>query len=129
MHIILLKCSHVQIAFLKFTSCDNQALVYSNCYCSCSFEAEIIKISQSSHKMYSNNIVNFQEPTPILNACTKEVWKPIEGSSYVIKSNKTKSHIFNIYIYILWRERFTFIPERGFISHVWRRGRLALDPL
>ena len=29
----------------------------------------------------------------------------------------------------LWRERFTFIPERGFISHVWRRGRLALDPL
>ena len=23
----LLKCPHVQIAFLKFTSCDNQALV------------------------------------------------------------------------------------------------------
>ena len=23
--------------------------VYSNCYCSCSFEAEIIKIGQSSH--------------------------------------------------------------------------------
>ena len=31
--------------------------VYSNC---CRwFEAEIIKIGQSSHKMYSNNIVNF----------------------------------------------------------------------
>ena len=29
--------------------------VYSNCYCSCSFEPEIIKIGQSSHKMYSNN--------------------------------------------------------------------------
>ena len=28
--------------------------VYSNCYCSCSFEPEIIKIGQSSHKMYSN---------------------------------------------------------------------------
>ena len=27
MHIVLLKCPHVQIAFLKFTSCDNQALV------------------------------------------------------------------------------------------------------
>ena len=27
LHIILLKCHHVQIAFLKFTSCDNQALV------------------------------------------------------------------------------------------------------
>ena len=24
---LLLKCPHVQIAFLKFTSCDNQALV------------------------------------------------------------------------------------------------------
>ena len=31
--------------------------VYSNCCCSCSFEAEIIKIGQSSHKVYSNNIV------------------------------------------------------------------------
>ena len=27
MHIVLLKCPHVQIAFLNFTSCDNQALV------------------------------------------------------------------------------------------------------
>ena len=27
LHIILLKCPHVQIAFLKFTSYDNQALV------------------------------------------------------------------------------------------------------
>ena len=43
--------------------------VYSN-YCrSCSFEPEIIKIGQSSHKMYSNSIVNFQESTTILNAC------------------------------------------------------------
>ena len=44
--------------------------VYPNCYCSCSFEDEIIKIGQSSHKMYSNNIVIFQES--ILNACTKK---------------------------------------------------------
>ena len=44
---------------------------YSNCCCSYSFEAEIIKIGQSSHKMYSHNIVNFQESTTILNACTK----------------------------------------------------------
>ena len=51
--------------------------VYSNCYCSYSFEAEIIKIVQSSHKMYSNNIVNFQESTTILYACTKIVWKLI----------------------------------------------------
>ena len=46
--------------------------VYSNCCCSCSFEPEIIKIGQSSHKMYSNNIVNFQESTTILNACIKK---------------------------------------------------------
>ena len=44
--------------------------VYSNCCCNCSFEAEIIKIGQSSHKMYSNNIVNFQESTMILNTYT-----------------------------------------------------------
>ena len=36
--------------------------VYSNCCRSCSFEAEIIKIGQSSHKM----------STTILNACTKK---------------------------------------------------------
>ena len=45
--------------------------VYSNYCCSCSFEPEIIKIGQSSHKMYSNNILNFQKFTTILNACTK----------------------------------------------------------
>ena len=46
--------------------------VYSNSCCRCSFEPEIIKIGQSSHKMYSNNIMNFQESTTILNACTKK---------------------------------------------------------
>ena len=46
--------------------------MYSNSYCNCSFESEIIKIGQSSHKMYSNNIRNFQEFTTILNAHTKK---------------------------------------------------------
>ena len=46
--------------------------VYSNFCCRCSFEPEILKIGQSSHKMYSNNILNFQEATTILNACTKK---------------------------------------------------------
>ena len=59
--------------------------VYSNCCCSCSFEPEIINIGQSSYKMYSNNILNFQEST-ILNACTKKVWKLIEGPSYKFQS-------------------------------------------
>ena len=48
------------------------SMVYSNCCCSCSFEPEILKIGQSSYKMYSNNIVNFQESTIILYSCTKK---------------------------------------------------------
>ena len=48
--------------------------MYSDSYCSCSLEPEIIKIGQSSHKMYSNNRVNFQESTTMFNACTKKVW-------------------------------------------------------
>ena len=46
--------------------------VYFNSCCSCWFEPEIIKIGQSSPKMYSNNIVNLQESTTILNAYTKK---------------------------------------------------------
>ena len=46
--------------------------VYSNCCCSCWFEHEIMKIGQSSHKIYSNNLVNFQESTTILNTYTKK---------------------------------------------------------
>ena len=58
--------------------------MYSNCCCSCSFEPEIIKIDQSSHKMYNSNILNFQESTTIFNARTKKVWKLIEGTTYVV---------------------------------------------
>ena len=47
--------------------------VYSNSCCSSSFEPEIIEISQSSHKMSSNKILNYQESVTILNACTKKV--------------------------------------------------------
>ena len=32
--------------------------VYTNCCSSCSFESEIKKFGQSSHKIYSNNILN-----------------------------------------------------------------------
>ena len=46
--------------------------MYSNSCCSFSIEAEIIKIGQSSQKMYSNNVLNFQKYTTILNACTKK---------------------------------------------------------
>ena len=46
--------------------------VYSNLCCICSFEPEIIKIGLSSHKMYSNKILNFQESKTILNARTEK---------------------------------------------------------
>ena len=45
--------------------------VYSYSCWSCWFEPEIIKIGQSSYKMYSNNILNCRESTTILNTCTK----------------------------------------------------------
>ena len=64
--------------------------VYSNCCCRCSFEVEIIKIGQSSHKMYSNNIVNFQESMMILNAHMKKVWKLIVCTSYMHLTLKKK---------------------------------------
>ena len=51
---------------------SNFSRVYSNSYCRCSFEAEIIKIGHLSHKLYSNKILNFQESTTILNTCTKK---------------------------------------------------------
>ena len=60
--------------------------VYSNCCCNCSFETEIIKIGQSSHKMYSNNILNFQESTTILNACTKKSGSLLKAPRiYIVK--------------------------------------------
>ena len=64
--------------------------VYSNCCCSCSFEPEIIEICQSSHKVYSNNILNFEESTTILNACTKKSGNLLNAPriDYKLKGNK-----------------------------------------
>ena len=66
--------------------------VYSNCCRSCSIESEIVKISQSSHQMYSKNILNFQESTTILNACTKKVWKLIECTTYSVFWNEYRKY-------------------------------------
>ena len=56
--------------------------VYSNCCCSCSFELQISEIGQYTRR-YSNNILNFQESTTNLNACSKKVWNIIECTSYL----------------------------------------------
>ena len=67
--------------------------VYSNSCCSCSFEGEIIKIGQSSHKMYSNNMVNFQETTTILNACIKKSGNLLKAPR-IWQSQFNISHLF-----------------------------------
>ena len=64
--------------------------VYSNCCCSCSFELEIIKTSQPSHKINSNSIMNFQESRTILNTCTKKDWKSIECTTYLKQHLRTR---------------------------------------
>ena len=85
--------------------------VYSNSCCCCSFEPEIINISQSSHKMYNNNILNFQESVRILNACIKKFSKPIECTTYIY-----------LYLYIL----FGLV---GFYAISTIAGYLMLNPL
>ena len=85
--------------------------VYSNSCCSCSFEAEILEIGQSFHKMYSNNILNFQESTTILNTCTKKsrnLLKAPRRSYYIYICLCVFIHVYKyvssyIYIYICTR--------------------------
>ena len=66
------------------------------CVCVCVCEPEIIKIGQSSYKMYSNNILHFQEFMTILNGYTK---KRSGNLSYVpciymhIRKSSTIKHI------------------------------------
>ena len=66
--------------------------VYSNSCCSCSFELGIIKIGQTSHKMYSNNILNLQVSTTILNGCTKKTGNLLKAPRMLrSRSRTTKS--------------------------------------
>ena len=67
--------------------------VYSNPCWNCSFEAEIIKIGQSSHKIYSNNILNFQESRPVLNSHTQKSLETYRMPLVYI-------YIYIVYIYI-----------------------------
>ena len=80
--------------------------VYSNCCCSCSFEAKIIKIGQSSHKMYSNNILNFQESMTILNACTKRSGNLLNAPciiSIILIQILCKFYGYSLIIYVLMK--------------------------
>ena len=81
--------------------------VYSNSCCSCSFESEIIKTCQLPHKMYSNNTVNFQGFTTILNACIKK-----SGNSLNTPRIYLYIYIY-IYIYDLWTHFLDYILKRS----------------
>ena len=84
-----------------------QSGVYSNSCCCCSFEPEIIKIGQSSHNMYSNNIVKFQESTTILNACTKKkVWNLIECTA---NFHNFSVDIYDFFYLFLYSDFYSFI--------------------
>ena len=83
--------------------------VYSSCCCSYSFEPEIKKkIIHSSHKLYSNNLLNIQEPTTILNACTKKSGNLLNAlHTYLqlasirnIRNDTTISNLFVLRIFI-----------------------------
>ena len=66
--------------------------VYFHSFNSYSFEPEIIGIGKSSHKIYTNNILNFQGTKPILNACTKmsgNLLKALRTSFFLISSSET----------------------------------------
>ena len=84
--------------------------VYSNSCCSYSCELEIIKIGQSSHKMYSNKTLNFQESTTILNTCTKSL------ETYWMHRVYWCSIILMQLMICLLFVLFTFLPTRFYIK-------------
>ena len=88
--------------------------VYSNCCCSCSFEPEIIKIGQSSHKMYSNNIINIQKSTAVLNAWTKKSGNLLNSP----RIYRTFYAFSVVYIYIYCSDRHCYKPQNTFFNHL-----------
>ena len=89
--------------------------VYSNCCCSCLFEAEIIKTGQSSHKMYSNNVVNFQESTTILNASTNKSGNLLKVPSIsvdIVATDCRHQSLFALGFFL-----FCFITEFFYLRH------------
>ena len=86
--------------------------VYSNGCCSCSFEPEIIKICLSSHKMYNNNVLNFQGSTTILDACTKK-------SGNLLKAPRIFTCFWNFFTRLYYRKYF-FV-----IKIIWKKNYLA----
>ena len=68
--------------------------MYSNSCSSRLFKPEIIKIGPSSHNLYSNKILNFQQSAIILNACTKKFWHLYIHYKKICPENKKKKEVF-----------------------------------
>ena len=81
--------------------------LYSNCCCSCSFEPEIIKIDQSSHKIYSNIHTEFSRVYDNSKCPYKKVWKLIVCTSYICVCVFPSFSLSLSYIYMLKRECLT----------------------
>ena len=71
--------------------------VYSNSCCCCSFEPEIIKRDLSSHKIYSNKILNFQD--------YDEFKCPSQKSKNLLNAPRIFMHPCFIYLYITCKGR------------------------
>ena len=83
--------------------------MYSNSCCSCSFEPEIIKIGQLSHKMYSNEIVNFQESTTILNVCTEKSGNSLKAPRTYVCTCINESVIFCYFNFFVFYVLFFYV--------------------
>ena len=82
--------------------------VYSSSICSSSVESEIIKICQSSHKIYSNNILNVQESTRILNTYAKKSGNLFHGP-YKRKNWRENVIYIQQVMFVLWEYSFFVI--------------------
>ena len=67
--------------------------VYSNCCCRCSFEAEIIKIGQSSQKMYSNNWIfkSLQQFQMHVQKSMETYWRHLVSVTSILNSKQINS--------------------------------------
>ena len=97
--------------------------MYCNSCCSCWFEAEIIKIGLSPHKMNSNKILNFQEPMPILNAHTKkclETYRMHLASPNLERMLSRISQTFPGYVHlILFKYSLNYSKKYHHVSRFW----------
>ena len=97
MHIVLLKCPYVQIAFLKFTSCDNQALVGCIPIAAVAVHLNLKSFKLVSHLIKCIAITEFSRVYGNFKCLyKKKVWNLIECTAYH-KTQFTKVRLINVH--------------------------------